>query len=231
MTSKLNFPNVQSAKKLRAKYFHKYHSTVKALAVAEEEGELPIPEGWPADTKFFDPNDLSEWWAQHLNFDLLGEKDTELIEMLESCPLKMVAFSNGPRKYVLRVLKEMGLDLVFPDDRVFTVNDVLPACKPEQEAFQKVFDAIGVTDPSHCVMVEDSMKNIRAAKELGMSTLLIAGLGSLTEKNSSENDALANAGNATKAGDVPDGTDPSVDVCIEHIKGMKAALPGLWGMK
>jgi beta-phosphoglucomutase-like phosphatase (HAD superfamily) len=80
-------------------------------------------------------------------------------------------------------------------------------------------------------MVEDSMKNIRAAKELGMSTLLIAGLGSLTGKNSSENDALANAANATKAGDIPDGTDPSVDVCIEHIKGMKAALPELWGMK
>jgi len=231
MTSKLNFPDAESAKKLRDRYFRKYHSTVKALTIAEEEGQLPIPEGWPKDKKFFDPNDLSEWWAKHLNFNLLGEKDTELIEMLESCPLKMVAFSNGPRKYVLRVLREMGLDHVFPDDRVFAVNDVLPACKPEKEAFQKVFDAVGVTDPSHCVMVEDSMKNIRAAKELGMSTLLIAGLGRLKKSNNSEIDVLADAAEATKAGDAPDGNDPSVDVCIEHVKGMKAALPGLWGMK
>jgi len=228
MTAKLNFPDAQSAKTLRDKYFQKYHSTAKALAVADEDGELPYPEGWPAGKQFFDPNDLSEWWAEHLNFDLLGEKNAELIEMLESCPLKMVAFSNGPRKYVLRVLKEMGLDKVFPDEMIFTVNDVLPACKPEKVAFQKVFDAVGVTDPSQCLMVEDSMKNIRAAKELGMSTLLIAGLGRLSNR---ENDALADAAEATKAGDIPDNTDPSVDACIEHISEMKTALPGLWGLK
>jgi len=231
MTSKLNFPDAQSAKTLRDKYFRKYHSTVKALAVADEEGQLPIPDGWPAGKKFFEPNDLSEWWAEHLNFDLLGEKDAELIEMLESCPLKMVAFSNGPRKYVLRVLKEMGLGKVFPDEMVFTVTDVLPACKPEKVAFQKVFDAVGVTDPSQCVMVEDSMKNIRAAKELGMSTLLIAGLGRLKKTGNCEKDALADAAEATKSGDVPDDADPSVDVCIEHINEMKSALPGLWSLK
>lgn len=133
-------------------------------------------------------------------------------------------FSNGPRKYVLRALKEMGLDKVFPDDMVFAVNDVLPHCKPEKEAFQKVFDAIGVKDPSECLMVEDSMKNIRAAKELGMSTLLIAGLGRMKGKK----DALADAGEATKAGDAPDVKDAAVDACIEHAREMKAALPGLW---
>lgn len=212
---------------MRDRYFVKYHSTAKALAVAEEEGALPPPpENWPEGKKIFDPLDLSEWWAENLNFDLLGEKDNDLIEMMESCPLKMVAFSNGPRKYVKRVLREMGLDKAFPEDRVFTVNDVLPACKPEVEAFQKVFDVIGVKDPSECIMVEDSMKNIRAAKELGMSTLLIAGVGKMSGKGKG---SLADAGEATKAGDAPDEKDSSVDVCIEHVREMKDALPGLWG--
>jgi len=237
MTAKLNFPDTESAKKLRDKYFLKYHSTAKALSVAESEGKLPLPQGWPKGKKFFDPNDLSDWWAEHLNFDLLGEKDSNLIEMLESCPLNMVAFSNGPRKYVLRVLREMGLDHVFPENRVFTVNDTLPACKPEKEAFEKVFDAVGVKDPSECIMVEDSMKNIRAAKSLGMYTVLIAGIGRLkrNETNLDGNDEisnhLANAAEATKAGDAPDHSDPSVDICIEQIKELKSVLPGLWKCK
>jgi putative hydrolase of the HAD superfamily len=229
MTAKLNFPDAKSAKKLRDKYFQKYHSTAKALAVAESEGQLPIPEGWPKDKQFFDPNDLSEWWAEHLNFDLLGEKDLELIEMLESCPLDMVAFSNGPRKYVLRVLREMGLDRVFPENRVFAVNDVLPACKPEKEAFAKVFDAVGVKDPSECIMVEDSMKNIRAAKKLGMFTVLIAGIGRLKKNGSNViSNTFADEAEATKPGDAPDDSDPAVDVCIEHIKELKNVLPNLW---
>ncbi len=127
---------------------------------------------------------------------------------------------------MLRTLRELGLEKVFPDEMVFAVNDVLPHCKPEVDAFQKVFDAIGVKDPSECMMIEDSMKNIRAAKNLGMATLLIAGIGRLS--GTRRNDALADAAEATKAGDIPNVEDPSVDVYIEHAKQMKAALPDLW---
>ncbi len=229
MVAKLNFPNAVVAQKLRDEYFERYHSTAKALAVAEEEGRLPpAPEGWPEGKKRFDAGDLSEWWAEHLDFSMLGKPDEELVEMLSSCPLKMIAFSNGPRKYVLRVLREMGLSDVFPDDMVFAVNDVLPHCKPEKEAFQKVFDKVGVTDASECMMVEDSMKNTRAAKDLGMATLLIAGIGKLSKDPNSGSKDLTEAAEATKPGDAPDVTDPAVDVCIETVKEMKAALPSLW---
>jgi hypothetical protein len=94
MCAKLNFPDAATAKALRDKYFVKCHSTVKALTVAEENGDLPSPpEGWPEGKKYFDPNDLSEWWAEHLNFGLLGGKDEDLVEIMESCPLNMVAVS------------------------------------------------------------------------------------------------------------------------------------------
>jgi len=226
MVQVLNFPNASAAKKVRDEYFIQYHSTAKALAVAEAEGKLPpAPKGWPVGKKRFDANDLSEWWAENLNFKILGERDEKLVQMLESCPLQMIAFSNGPRKYVLRVLREMGLSKCFPDEKVFAVNDVLPHCKPEKAAFQKVFDAFGVK-PTECMMVEDSMKNIRAAKELGMATLLIAGIGKLSNSNGSND--LAAAGEATKAGDAPVMDDPAVDVCIESITEMKKALPSFW---
>ena len=95
MCAKLNFPDAASAKQLRDKYFLKYHSTAKALAVAEENGDLPSPpDDWPKGKQIFDPNDLSEWWAEHLNFELLGGKDNELVQIMETCPLRMVAVSH-----------------------------------------------------------------------------------------------------------------------------------------
>jgi hypothetical protein len=65
-------------------------------------------------------------------------------------------------------------------------------------------------------MVEDSMKNIRAAKALGMKTILITG-SSLSEDG---RDLL---------GDAPSTKDPDdVDIAFQTIEEMKIKLPGLW---
>lgn len=122
--------------------------------------------------------------------------------------LNLVAFSNGPRKYVCRALKEIGLDGFFSPDKLFAVTDVLPHCKPDKGSFDFVFKSVGVK-PEECVMVEDSMKNVRAAKALGMRTILIKG------KKSAESDQKAREAEATKPGDAPDETDPAVDAAVE----------------
>lgn len=76
---------------------------IQALAVAEQEGAFPpLPEGVTAKTPRFDPQDLAEYWASKLDFKMLGEKKTQLLQDLRECPLNLVAFSNGPRKYVKR---------------------------------------------------------------------------------------------------------------------------------
>jgi len=73
-------------------------------------------------------------------------------------------------------------------------------------------------------MVEDSMKNLRAAKALGMKTILVVGKG--RRRNSSSNgsdgsdsslllDRNAEDAEATKPGDAPDETDPAVDAVVE----------------
>lgn len=220
MMEYLNFPDLESAKKLRDEYFEKYHATAKALQVAEKEGKLPPPDpNNPKQNKSprFDPKDLAEYWAASLPFHLLGGKKENLRKDLQECKLNMIAFSNGPRKYVIRVLETLGLwETVFDDDTLFAVDDVLPYCKPEKDAFNIIFDKIGVR-PSECVMFEDSMKNIRQCKQLGMKTVLITG----TKSN-------AETSEATKPGDAPDRYDPAVDVSIETIEEMRSALPGLW---
>jgi len=230
MVEKLGFPDRASAKKLRDVYFEKYHSTAKALSVAESEGKLPLaPDG---KSPRFKAQDLAEYWATNLNFALLGGAKIGLLEDLQACPLQMVAFSNGPRKYVKRVLVELGLWEVFGEERLFAVDDVLPHCKPEKEAFDKIFQKVGVK-ADECVMVEDSMKNVRQAKELGLKTILIVGKGRkrssrLAAAAEGKEDCGADASELTKPGDAPIEDDPAVDVCLEVVEEMRAALPGLW---
>jgi putative hydrolase of the HAD superfamily len=235
MVEELNFPSLGAAKLVRDEYFELYHSTSKALAVAEDEGRFPepktpLPEG---QTRRFYASDLSNWWAAHLDFTILGKPDPDLIQMLDSlqneCGLQLVAFSNGPRTYVKRALKEMALDKYFAEDRLFAVDDVLPHCKPEPEAFELILKSLNGVKPEECIMVEDSMKNTRAAKALGLKTVLIAGRGRLRPINGGEAESTkALEAEATKPGDAPIKDDPAVDVCVEVCSEMRQALPGLW---
>lgn len=212
MVEQLQFESLQAAKVVRDEYFERYHSTAKALAVAQEEGRLPA--GAPK----FEAQDLAEWWATKLDFTKLGGVNAKLQQDLKDLNVNIVAFSNGPRKYVKRVLIELGVWDSFGEDRLFAVDDVLPYCKPEKEAFDMIFERVGVT-ADECVMVEDSMKNIRKAKELGMKTLLVKGRPS----------DQTSASELTKPGDAPVESDPAVDAVIEDISQMRAVLHGLWG--
>jgi putative hydrolase of the HAD superfamily len=54
------------------------------------------------------------------------------------------------------------------------------ACKPEEAAFHKALRYIGAR-PAATAMFEDSVKNLRTAKALGMTTLLVAGPTALEE--------------------------------------------------
>ena len=89
---------------------------------------------------------------------------------------------------------------------MFCVDDVAPSCKPEPEAFAKVFAAVGAV-PSRCVMFEDSIKNIRTARDLGMTTVLVSG---------------------PVSGDDAAPSDPAVDHTITTVGEIKVRLPSLW---
>lgn len=207
MVDHLKFDSLAHAKAIRDEYFERYHATAKALTVAQQEGRFP--EGAPT----FDTKHLDEYWATNLDYSKLGAPKKELKEKLQTCPLILVAFSNGPRAYVKRVLETLGLFELFGEERLYAVDDVLPHCKPEAAAFETIFKSIGHPSPESCIMVEDSMKNIRQAKNLGMKTVLITG-------KSEEGRILP--------GDRPEANDPSVDLSLATIEEFPNALPGLW---
>ena len=154
----------------------------------------------------------AEYWAENLDYSLLGPPNKDLYEKLSNCSCTLIAFSNGPRKYVKRVLEKLGLFDLFGEERLYAVDDVLPFCKPEKAAFEKIFNNIGNPAPETCIMVEDSMKNIRQAKSIGMKTVLITGKG--------EDGRIL-------LEDRPQISDSSVDCSMETIDDFFKVLPGL----
>jgi len=206
MVEKLGFTSVEEAWELRNEFFQKYHSTLKGLTVAAEEGRL---------SRNFVPEELADWWAEHCDYDRYLMPNQKIIEMMQAfhdAKLNLVCFTNSPRKYALRCLDRLGLRRFFSEDRVFAVDDVLPACKPQAAAFERVLGSIGAI-PERALMFEDSMKNVRACKALGIHTVLV--------------DEGQGGGEAALLGDTACPLDPAVDVVVHHIEEVREMLPGL----
>jgi len=95
----------------------------------------------------------------------------------------------------------------------------------------QVLAAAGLLDrPSEVVMFEDSMKNIRAAKALGLRTVLL--LPQAPDSSAGPRLGASDAaGVAAGEAEGPDPTDPSVDVVLRECRDIRTALPCLWKKK
>jgi FMN phosphatase YigB (HAD superfamily) len=47
------------------------------------------------------------------------------------------------------------------------------AVKPQEKAFEIAFQMAGVEDSSHCLLFDDLMPNLLAARSIGMGTALV----------------------------------------------------------
>ena len=89
---------------------------------------------------------------------------------------RKVLLTNAPARYARRVLRALNLLPVF--DAVITVEDMQIfghwRPKPDVRMFRHVCARLRVS-PSQCVLVEDSLANLKAARRLGMSTVWMRG--------------------------------------------------------
>ena len=207
MVDELGFESEAEALKLRDEVFRATHSTLKGLTLASQEGRLP---------KSFEEPMLGEYWAAHCDFDAYLPRNNEFRDQLgelRELGYKLVVFSNAPRKYARRCLDSLGLREFFRDEFIFGVEDVMPACKPEAAAFQKVLEAVGA-DAASSIMFEDSLKNIRACRALGMRCVFI------------EEEV---GGEAALLGDAAEKGDADLyEAKIRRIADLKEAAPWLW---
>jgi putative hydrolase of the HAD superfamily len=101
--------------------------------------------------------------------DYIGA-NRELDDALTSLPQKKVVFTNATEEHARAVLQVVGIAHHFGPvyDAFFAKNEG----KPAPGVYHRLLDDLGVSG-NVCLMVEDSARNLRPAKSLGMTTVLI----------------------------------------------------------
>ncbi|KAL3151349.1 hypothetical protein ABBQ38_013182 [Trebouxia sp. C0009 RCD-2024] len=115
--------------------------------------------------------DTDEYW----DFIRSGREDylkpdPKVRECLLALPQKKWVFTNCNEKHAKLALETLQLQDCF--EGVFGADFMGPHAKPDAEAFQKVIAHTGAS-PLATAMFEDSLRNLRQAKSLGMTTVLI----------------------------------------------------------
>ena len=92
-------------------------------------------------------------------------------EMFRRLPGRKIIFSNSPRDYAEVILNHLGLRTYL--DAVYTIEDTSYRGKPDTRSYRGLIADLHL-NPARCIMVEDSLENLRTAKRLGMKTLWIS---------------------------------------------------------
>jgi putative hydrolase of the HAD superfamily len=96
--------------------------------------------------------------------------DPDQQRVLASLPTRNLIFTNADANHARRVLRILDLESCFAD--IVDVNRMEPYCKPSPEAFALAMQVAGECDPSRCVMIDDLPHTTRAAKKLGIFSIL-----------------------------------------------------------
>jgi putative hydrolase of the HAD superfamily len=95
----------------------------------------------------------------------------ELRSVLRRLPGRKIVFSNAPGHYARAVVQALGVSDLFDD--VFSIERTRFRPKPDAHGFLRLMHAHRLV-ASRCIMVEDSLENLRTAKRLGMKTVWVS---------------------------------------------------------
>jgi putative hydrolase of the HAD superfamily len=96
--------------------------------------------------------------------------DPELAQALEQLPGRVLVFTNGTVKHAERVMAQLGVRHTV--EGVFDIVHADYVPKPHRATFER-FCAQHSVDPTQAAMFEDLPRNLVAAHDLGMTTVLV----------------------------------------------------------
>lgn len=101
----------------------------------------------------------------------LIETSNKLPALLRQLPGRKWVFSNGPQHYVEAIVRHLGIDHQI--ERCFGMDSFVLVPKPRLAAYRSVLRQTGLA-AGDCIMVEDSVQNLKTAKRLGMRTVWLS---------------------------------------------------------
>lgn len=152
MIERMNIP-AEDVPRLREKYFREYGTTLRGLQA-----------NYPMDTWDYLAYVHAVPLEDYLHPDPIQQS------VLASLQTHNLIFTNADANHAGRVLRALQIEEYFAD--IVDVNRMDPYCKPNPEAFALAMRVAGEDEPSRCVMIDDLPHTTRAAKALGLYSVL-----------------------------------------------------------
>jgi putative hydrolase of the HAD superfamily len=139
---------------LRTELFHTYGTTMRGLQITQNI-------------------DIDDYLAfvHDVPVETLIRPAPELRALLSRYPQRKVIFTNADSNHARRVLRALQLEDLF--DLIIDIHAIAPACKPMPAAFQTALRLLGEDDPARVLFADDTVRNLVAARQLGMVTVLV----------------------------------------------------------
>lgn len=138
---------------LRRRYFLAYGTTLCGLQINHQ----------------IDPERFLEY-VHDIPLERYLTPNPRLDAALGALPHRKVIFTNASREHAAAVLAILGIGRHF--DRIFDIRDMDYHSKPHPSAYQRLCALLAVR-PEECILVEDNLRNIEPARNLGMTTILV----------------------------------------------------------
>lgn len=152
MIERMNIP-AGEVPRLRERYFREYGTTLRGLQANHK----------------VDARDFLAY-VHDVNLADFLHPDPIQQQVLASLRTRNLIFTNADTPHAQRVLRQLQIEQYFAD--IVDVNRMDPFCKPKPEAFALAMEAARESDPRKCVMIDDLPHTTRAAKALGLYSLL-----------------------------------------------------------
>lgn len=145
----------EEAIKLRRVYYLRYGTTL--MGIKKEHPEIDV-EDYINFVYVYNPKDFMK-------------NDGRLAEVLSRIRNKKIIFTDGPKEHALKIMKFLNITRLF--DYISDIRSRDYLSKPREECFRKFFEETKIK-PEDAILIEDSKKNLKVAKKLGMTTVLIS---------------------------------------------------------
>ena len=101
------------------------------------------------------------------------ERDNELISLLKKLNGKKYIYTNAPYNHAKKILNVLGAFDLFDDILDIKKTDYIP--KPDLTSFEIMQRKFGISfkNVKKSIFIEDTVKNLKPAKQIGMSTVWI----------------------------------------------------------
>ena len=145
--------DIDQAKKIQKEYYLKYGLTLRGLIVEKK----------------LEPEEFLDYVHDVEHPEL--KKNDQLISKIRILEGKKIIFTNASLKHAKNILKVLELEDDF--DRIIDIKDLDYIPKPDRRSYKKLLECLNLNkeDLDKTIFVEDTVKNLIPAKELGITTV------------------------------------------------------------